>query len=164
MSRGPESFWRRRIVNPVIALLKQGMTPDKLAQTIGAAFVCSMFPILGTTSVINLIVGLRFRLNHPLMQTLNQLLSPVHVVMIVFYVWSGEWIWHASDDPFTLSNFLDALRESSWSEIFGQFGWAAAHAITAWAITAPIFFFALYWPFRRLFVAVAARRRGPAAA
>lgn len=158
MSDRPKSFWRRRVVDPVIALLKQGITPDKLAQTCGAGFVCSMFPILGTTSVLNLIVGLRFRLNHPLMQTLNQILSPLHVIMIVFYVRLGEWIWQADDDPFTVREFVQSLRAASWSDIFDQFGAALLHSMTAWAITAPLFFIAIYFPFRRVFHAVYTNR------
>lgn len=155
----PQSIWRRRLVGPILALLKQGTSPEKLAQTLGAGFVCSMFPLLGTTSVLNLLVGLRFRLNHPLLQTLNQLLAPVHLLMIVLYVRLGEWIWRAHDDPFTIRDFVQTLRDASWSEFFDQFGWAALHAITAWAVTAPFFFVLIYFPFRRIFHAIAERRR-----
>lgn len=155
----PQSLWRRRLVTPILTLLKQGITPEKLAQTLGAGFVCSMFPILGTTSVLNLLVGLRFRLNHPLMQTLNQLLGPVHVVMIVLYVRLGEWIWRSDNERFRMREFMQTLREGSWGEFFDRFGWAALHSITAWAVTAPLFFAIIYFPFRRLFHAIAERRR-----
>lgn len=153
------SIWRRRIVVPILSLLKQGITPEKLAQTLGAGFICSMFPLLGTTSVLNFLIGVRLRLNHPLMQTMNQLLAPVHLVMIVLYVRLGEWIWRAHDDPFRISDFMDALRDASWREFLDQFGWAALHSITAWALTAPIFFAVIYFPFRHLFHVIAERRR-----
>lgn len=152
-------FWRRRLVVPVIALLKQGITPEKLAQTLGASFVCSMFPLIGTTSVLNLLVGLRLKLNHPLMQTLNQVLAPVHVVMILVYVRLGEWIWRAHEDPLTIADVLDIFRRLSWHEILDQFGWAMLHALTAWAITAPVIFAVIYYPCRQVFFAAVARRR-----
>lgn len=159
-----QSIWRRRLVIPILALLKQGITPEKLAQTLGAGFVCSMFPILGTTSVLNLLVGLRFRLNHPLMQTLNQLLGPVHLVMIVLYVRLGEWICRNDDAPFRMREFMHTLRDASWAEFFDRFGWAALHSIIAWVVTAPFFFALIYFPFRKLFQVLAERRRNAAIA
>lgn len=151
-------FWRRRIAGPLIALLKQGISPAKLAQTLGAGFICSMFPILGTTSLLNLAVGVRLRLNHPVMQAMNQLLGPLHLIMIVLYVRVGERIWHMHDDPFTVAEFVHCFRHASWHEFFSRFGWAAVHSITAWALTAPLFFVLIYYPFRHLFFEIARRR------
>lgn len=157
-------FWRRRVAAPLIALLKQGIAPAKLAQTLAAGFVCSMFPILGTTSLLNLVVGIRFRLNHPVMQAMNQLLGPLHLVMIVVYVRLGERVWHMHDDPFTVREFIHACHTASWHELFSRFGWAAMHSITAWAVTAPLFFAVIYYPFRHLFLEIARRRHLASAA
>jgi uncharacterized protein (DUF2062 family) len=140
-------------------LLKQGISPEKLAQTMAAGFLCSMFPLLGTTSILNLLVGLRFRLNHPLMQTLNQLLGPLHVVLIVAYLRLGEWIWRIGDEPISFADIMEIFRQGTWREFFDQFGLALLHAITAWALTAPIFFVLIYFPCRRLFFLIARRRR-----
>ncbi|HEU5080237.1 MAG TPA: DUF2062 domain-containing protein [Opitutaceae bacterium] len=159
-----DSFWRRRILTPVIALLKQGITPDKLAQTLGAGFICSMFPILGTTSVLNLLIGVRLRLNHPLMQTMNQVLAPLHMVMILAYIRMGEWVWGAHEDPLTVTDIVDIFKHPSWYDFFDHFGFAVLHALTAWALTAPVFFAAIYYPSRYLFFLLAARRRNMSAA
>ena len=142
-----------------MALLKQGITPTKLAQTFGGGLVCSMFPVLGFTTVLNLIIGLRFRLNHPLMQALNVVVGPVHLLMIVAYVRLGEFICGAHDDPVSVHEMLDTLRNASWVEALDQFGWAVLHAIIAWAVTAPLVYGLLYFPLRALFQAVARRRK-----
>ena len=68
------TFWQRRLVDPVLALLTQGVTPDKIAFTLAMGTGLSMFPFLGFTSLLNLGVGLWLRLNQPILQTLNQLL------------------------------------------------------------------------------------------
>ena len=159
-----ENFWRRRLLTPLLALLKQGITPDKLAQTLGAGFICSMFPILGTTSVLNLLIGVRLRLNHPLMQTMNQVLAPLHVVMILAYIRMGEWVFGAHEDPLTVADIVDIFKHPSWYEFFDNFGLAVVHALTAWALTAPLFFLMIYYPARYLFLLLAARRRNISAA
>lgn len=149
--------WRRRMLDPIIALLTQGVTAEKISLTLAVGMVCSMFPILGTTSLLNLGVGLWLRLNQPILQTLNQVLGPVHLVMIIFYVRVGEWLWRATDDRFTLGDMLRAFHEESFGDFLRQFGMAGVHAITAWAITAPLLFAIIYLPLRPVIHGLARR-------
>jgi len=139
------SFWQRRVRVPFIALFTQGITPDKVALTLGVGAVCSLFPFLGFTSLLNLGAGLWLRLNQPLLQTLNQVLGPVQLVMILGYVRLGEWLWQAQDDRFTIGEMLRFFREASLGGFLQRFGWAGIHAFTAWALTSPVLFAAVYW-------------------
>ncbi len=59
-------FWRRRVVAPLLAQLTQGVTPDRLAFTLGVGTACSHFPFRGFTSMLNLGVGLALRRNQPI--------------------------------------------------------------------------------------------------
>jgi uncharacterized protein (DUF2062 family) len=138
------SFWQRRVRDPIVALFTQGITPDKVALTLATGTACSLFPFLGFTSLLNFAVGLRLRMNQPLLQTLNQLLGPVHLVMIVVYVRLGEWVWRAQDDRFTVAEMLRVFREASLGDFLHRFGWAGVHAFTAWALTTPLLIAALY--------------------
>lgn len=141
----PGSFWQRRVRDPVIALFTQGITPDRVALTLGVGGVCSLFPFLGFTSLLNLGVGLRLRLNQPLLQTLNQVLGPLQLVMIVVYVRLGEWLWQAQDDRFTIAEMLQVFREATLGGFLQRFGWAGIHALTAWVLTSPLLFAAVYY-------------------
>lgn len=140
----PRSFWRRRVHDPIRALFTQGITPDQVAATLAVGTACSLFPFLGFTSLLNLVVGLRLRFNQPILQTLNYLLTPVHLAMILIYVRLGEWLWQAHDDRFTITEMLRVFRESTIVEFFQRFGWAGIHAFTAWALTAPLLIALLY--------------------
>ncbi len=142
------SFWQRRVRDPIIALFTQGITPDKVAFTLAVGTACSMFPFLGFTSLLNLGVGLWLRLNQPILQTLNQLLGPVHLIMIVLYVRLGEWLWRMQDDRFTIAEMLRVFREASLGEFLHHFGWAGIHAFTAWALTAPLLITVIYFALR----------------
>ena len=141
---GRESFWRRRITGPVRRQLTLGVTPDRLAVTFAVGAVCSLFPFLGFTSLLNLGAGLALRLNQPVLQTLNQLLGPVQLALILLYVRAGESLWGASGDPFTIGEMLSAFRDLPMAEFLTRFGWAGIHAFTAWLITAPLLAAAVY--------------------
>ncbi len=148
------TFWQRRIRDPLVALLTQGATPEGLAKTLAWCAVCSMFPFLGTTALLNLAVGQALKLNHALMQTLNQLAGGLHIVMILLYVRLGETLWGATGDRFSILEMITAFRDLSIGDFLSRFGWAGIHAFTAWALTAPALYYAVYFasrpPLRRL--------------
>lgn len=141
-------FWRRRLVDPIRSQLTQGVTPDKIALTLGVGTACSLLPFLGFTSLLNLGVGLALRMNQPILQTLNQLLGPVQIALILVHVRVGEWLWRAEGDRFTVGEMLRVFRESSVAEFLARFGWAGIHALTAWLLLAPVFAVIIYFSAR----------------
>ena len=144
----PRGFWQRRLVDPIARQLTQGVTPAKISFTLAVSSVCSLFPFLGFTWLLNLVVGLPLRLNQPIMQTLNQLMTPVHLPMIVVYVKAGEWIWGAREQSFSVVDLVQNFAELSLGEFLQKFGWAGVHAFTAWILTAPLVFALVYFPLR----------------
>lgn len=152
-------FWRRRVVQPVRDQLTQGITPDRLAVTFAVGTACSLLPFLGFTSLLNLGVGLALRLNQPILQTLNQLLGPVQLALILVYVRMGEIIWGAGGTHFTVGEVLRVFRDESIGTFLQQFGWAGVHAFTAWLLTAPLLVATLYFALRPAFRRAAARLR-----
>ena len=142
------SFWKRRLGDPVIALLTQGVTPDKLAATFAVGTTVSLFPFLGTTTALSLGVGLWFRMNQPLLQAINYLITPLHLVMILVYVRAGEIIWRSQADKFSVLDVIRTFRDGTIAEFFQRFGWAGIHAFTAWLISVPFILAALYYGLR----------------
>ncbi len=142
------TLWQRRVVAPIVAQLTQGITPDKITQTLAISSVLAVFPILGTTWALNLAVGVWLRLNQPIMQVLNQLLAPLHLALIIVYVRLGEQIWQVGEERLDLAELTRSFHEKSFGEFLQQFGMAGVHAITAWALTAPLLYFAIYFALR----------------
>ena len=134
--------------DPLTALFLQGLTPDKVALTLGVGTACSLFPFLGFTSLLNLGVGLWLRLNQPLLQTFNQVLGPLQLMLIVGYVRLGEQLWGDHDSRFTLTEMLRVFRDTSLGDFLRTFGWAGIHALTAWIFTAPMLVAAVYFAAR----------------
>ncbi len=150
-------FWRRRLGDPIIGLLTQGITADKVSYTLALGTGLSLFPFLGFTSLLNLVVGLALRLNQPLLQTLNQLVGPVQLVMIVVYIRIGERVWGAEPLPFSIGVLVQTFRDASFTEFLQRFGMAGVHAFTAWLLTLPLLVFGLNWLLRPLIRRIARR-------
>ena len=151
-------FWRRRLGDPILAQLTQGVTPEKLAATFAVGTACALFPFLGFTSLLNLGVGLALRMNQPILQTLNQLLGALQLVLILVYVRLGEWLWHDCENRFTIPDMLSTFHHASVGEFFQRFGWAGIHAFTAWLLSVPIILAAVYYPLRPALAKLASLR------
>ena len=138
------SFWQRRVRDPLVAQLTQGITPHKLALTIAVGCACALFPVLGTTTLLCFLIAVLLRLNQPIIQLLNQALWPVHVPVIFACVRLGEAIWQAPHASFNLKR-MHRLFWDSPLLFFREYGSTAAHAVTAWAVVAPFFIALLYF-------------------
>jgi uncharacterized protein (DUF2062 family) len=136
------TFWQRRVRDPIVAQLTQGITPEKIALTIAVGSALGLFPILGTTTLLCLLVGLALRLNQPIIQLINQALWPVHIPAIFWCVRLGEKIFGAT--PVNVREMSRLLHQHP-EMFFEKFGVAAVHAVVAWALLAPFYVAGVYY-------------------
>ncbi len=158
---GPQGFLRRRVLAVTLAQLRQGITPQKIALSVALGLAIGVFPILGTTTALCLLIGVLLKLNQPVIQLASWLAWPVQVPAIYFFIRAGEWLTHAPATPFSISALLLAFKASPL-RFLQQFGMMGLRGVFAWAVVAPPLAALLYVlalpPLRRL----AAARRAPA--
>lgn len=138
------TFWQRRLIDPIVAQLTQGVTPDKIALTIAVGSALALFPILGTTSLLCLLAGIILRLNQPIIQVVNWLCTPIHIPLIFYCVHLGEKLFSAPHTKFKLQE----LAQLIWQDpvLFAQkFGMTGLHACIVWAIAAPFWTILVYF-------------------
>ncbi|HEX2854658.1 MAG TPA: DUF2062 domain-containing protein [Opitutaceae bacterium] len=152
----PPTFWQRRIIAPLRAQLTQGATPDRLALSLAVGTACSVMPLIGVTTALNFGVALWLRLNQPVMQILNQLLAPVHLILIIVYVRLGEKIWGAVPVPISIPVLVRAFRDDPVAFLH-RFGWTGVHAATAWALSVPLIVAVVYYALRPAMRALSSR-------
>jgi hypothetical protein len=71
-------FWTQRVAEPVMALLRQGLTPEGLALSLAFGIAAGLFPVIGATTILGLLFGTVLRLNLPALQLANaQILAGV---------------------------------------------------------------------------------------
>jgi uncharacterized protein (DUF2062 family) len=51
------TFWQRRVRDPIVLQLTQGITPEKIALTVAIGSAIGLFPIIGTTSLLCFLIG-----------------------------------------------------------------------------------------------------------
>jgi uncharacterized protein (DUF2062 family) len=149
-ARSPTGVWQRRVVGPLRGLLTRGLTPDRIAATVATGAVCSLCPLVGTTTALNVAAGVWLRMNHPLLQTLNNVFWPLQLLMIVPYVRFGGWMFGGHGEAFTRAEIMRIVQEATFAESLGKLGLAGVHGLLAWLITAPLLFALAYAPVRAI--------------
>jgi len=138
-----EPFLQRRIIEPLKLLLRQGITPQKVALSLACGIVCGLFPIPGTTTLLCVAVALIFRLNVPAVQLVNYLISPVQLLLILPFIRAGEFIFRSDRTKLSLPQMI-ALFGKNHVQALHVLWKLALHGIFAWLIFAPVVFVVLY--------------------
>jgi uncharacterized protein (DUF2062 family) len=147
---------RRRIFNPLLALLSQGIAPDRLALCVAIGVVVGNVPILGISSILCAAIALAFRLNLPAIQIVQAAMAPSQVLLIIPFIRLGEWIVRAPRQSVSLKEWL-ALWQQGAGHAAIALRDASFHAGFAWALIAPLVVFLLYKLLTPAFAHAAAR-------
>jgi uncharacterized protein (DUF2062 family) len=143
--------WLRRTVrDPLLAQLRQGATPEAVSAAVVVAFALAIVPVIGVTTLLCLLAGRLFRLNHIVMQVVNHVSYPLQLILLVPFVRLGETLTGA--DPIALSPtaLIDEFNRS-FGGFVAQFWKAYLHGLLGWALTVPLLCWLLHLLFRRLF-------------
>jgi uncharacterized protein (DUF2062 family) len=151
----------RRLVEPLLTLLRQGMTPSRLALCVSIGIAVGNIPILGVSTILCTVIALAFRLNLPAMQLAQAAMAPTQILLIIPFVRLGEWITRAPRQPLSIKGGL-ALIEQGIRHAVVVLWDAILHAGIAWMLVAPIATYLLYRILTPIFATAAARvRRSP---
>jgi len=140
------NFWQRRVRDPIVAQLTQGITAEKIALTIAVGSAFALFPVFGTTTLLCFLIAWALRLNQPIVQLINTSLWPVHFPAIFGCIWLGEAVFGAPHVHINI-HFLRKMSALAWNDptlFFQQFGLTISYAVVAWAILAPFYIAAVY--------------------
>jgi len=136
-------FWRERVFTLILSQLMQGVTPHKIALTISLGFSLGIFPVLGATTTLCVIVGVWLRLNQPIIQLVNWLVYPLQLAWLLLFIRLGEWMMHAPPLGFSISAMLQSLHGSP-AKFLQLFGLAAVRGTIGWLLVAPCLSAAAY--------------------
>jgi uncharacterized protein (DUF2062 family) len=133
-----KDFFRRRLAQPIFSLLRQGVTPEKLALSVALGAAFGVFPALGWTTALCAVIALLLKLNLPAIQTVNYFMYPVQVVLLIPFFRLGEKLFRAQRLPLTLPQIYGMIQTSWWGAI--HLLWTTTwHAIVVWVLIAPFF-------------------------
>jgi uncharacterized protein (DUF2062 family) len=141
---------RRKVRDPLLAELRQGATPTAVSAAVTVAFALAIVPIIGATTVLCLLAGRIWRLNHVVMQIVNHASYPLQFLLLVPFVRLGETVVGADPIALSPSALIDAFNES-FGGFVAQFGLAYVHGLIGWVLTVPLACWILHLILSRLF-------------
>jgi uncharacterized protein (DUF2062 family) len=138
-----EGFFQRRLIRPVIDLLRQGVTPEKLALSLVFGITLGVFPVLGSTTALCAIAALAFRLNLPAIQVVNYFVYPLQIALLIPFFRSGEKLFGVQHLPLSVPQIYSMIHASMTGAVRAL--WTTTwHAIVVWALLAPVAAITLY--------------------
>lgn len=131
------SWWRRRVLAPILAQLRQGIAPERIALTVALGGVLGIFPILGATTFLCGVAGVWLRLNQPIIQLVNYLAYPLQLLLMLPFYRAGEWLFRAPPVPlFSIEQLARRFAASPWQFVL-DYGAVGLYGIAVWALAAP---------------------------
>jgi uncharacterized protein (DUF2062 family) len=138
-----EGFLQRRLAGPVLDLLRQGVTPQKVALCIALGLSLGIFPVLGSTTALCAIAAVVLRLNLPAIQIVNYFVYPLQIALLVPLFGLGERLFGAPHLPLSVPQIY-AMIHANMGETIRTLWTTTWHAIMAWCLLAPILGTAVY--------------------
>lgn len=136
-------FFHRKIVRPVVDLLRQGITPEKIALSIACGLILGIFPALGWTTLLCFLAAVIFRLNLPAVQLVNYFFYPLQLLLLIPFIRAGELFFHSARMPLSLTQIL-ALIKTDAGHAIRTLWMATVHAVAVWALIAPLLVYLIY--------------------
>lgn len=130
--KGP-GFFKRRIVNPIVRLLRQGISAEKVGLGLACGIVIGIFPVVGVTTIICTIVAIIFRLNLPAIQLVNYLVYPLQFALLIPFFHFGDWLFGLEPLPYSAQELVALFRADFWGTV-NRLWDTTLRAIVAWSI------------------------------
>jgi uncharacterized protein (DUF2062 family) len=148
---GRVSDWlRRKVRDPLVAELRQGATPEAVSAAVSVSLALAIVPFIGLTTLLCLIAGRLFRLNHVVMQVVNHTAFPLQILLIVPLVRLGETMTGARHFALTPTAIIEEF-DRSIPDFLEKFWLTGLHGLLGWAITVPLACWLLHLILRRTF-------------
>ena len=120
-----------RWLRPFIQLLRQGVSPEKIALTIALGIILGVTPVLGSTTLLCTFAAILFRLNLPAIQLVNGVVYPLQFILLIPFYRLGAWMFRPDASTMSLNGVKALIREGVGQAV--RTLWVVTmHALFAW--------------------------------
>jgi uncharacterized protein (DUF2062 family) len=129
-------FLTRRLVRPLLELLRQGVTPEKLSLSIALGAALGVLPAIGCNTALCALVALIWGLNVPAIQLVNYFVYPLQIALLIPFFRLGERLFRAPHLPISVPRIYELVRTNLWGAV--KLLWTTTwHALIVWLFIAP---------------------------
>jgi len=129
------SWLYRRLVLPILALLRMGATPQRLAWSIAVGIAVGLNPVVGSTTVLCLALSFALRLNIVATQIANHAMFPLELALVFPFLRLGTLVFRTSAMPLSASLFFEHARTAPVALLRQIWAWEW-HAFLLWLLIA----------------------------
>ncbi|HEV2111545.1 MAG TPA: DUF2062 domain-containing protein [Gammaproteobacteria bacterium] len=122
-----------RLTRLILGLLRQGITPHKIALTLVLGVLLGVIPLIGASTTLCALAALALGLNLPLIQLVNYLVYPLQILLLIPFVQAGQWLFRQPPLPFSLAQIKSMMEAGLWKAIVALWDYAM-HGLVAWLI------------------------------
>lgn len=131
------NLFQRKLVRPMVDLLKQGVTPERLALSLALGVALGIFPAIGSTTALCAMAAFALRLNLPAIQIVNYFMYPAQIVLLIPFFRLGERLFRAPQQDVSVPQIYALIHASVWKAI--KLLWTSTwHAMVVWSLIAPV--------------------------
>lgn len=138
-----QRLWRW-VWQTIQAQLTQGLSHAQAARAVAYGLTLGIFPILGSTTLLTLVVGVPLKLNQPILQLFKTLASPLQWALILGFYRVGEWLFQVPPVSLSIPVMLREFGEAPLP-FFAKYGMTALYGVAVWILVAPLLIWALAW-------------------
>jgi hypothetical protein len=128
-----------RTLSPVGALISSGESVSKTAWTVALGFAIGLFPLIGVTTIVCVLLAGVLRLKQASIQVGNYAALPLQIILLIPCLRLGERITGAERFVFEplklLKSFPNVSETTAHAVVMAQL-----HMIEGWAVMAPVAF------------------------
>jgi uncharacterized protein (DUF2062 family) len=140
---GADPVTNYRWLKPFIQLLRQGVSPEKIALTIALGIILGVTPVLGSTMLLCTLAAVVLRLNLAAIQLVNGVVYPLQFILLIPFYRLGAWMFGADASTISPSGVTALIRESVGNAI--RTLWVVTmHALLAWLVLGMVALAILY--------------------
>lgn len=136
----------RAITDAVMALLRQGITPERIAASLSLGFIIGVIPVLGLSTILCTVLALPLRLNLVAIQAMNWVVYPLQLMLLIPMYRAGEWLFDAPRLGLLPAEIV-ALFQQGLVPALNALWDTTLHALAVWGlaslVVAPLLYFAL---------------------
>jgi uncharacterized protein (DUF2062 family) len=138
------NYSQRKIIQPLLKVLREGITPQRLALTLAMGVGFGLIPVFGLTTVFCLGAAFAFRLNKPAMLLINFAIYPLQLILYIPFIKLGEFICGFPPTSMNIYVLIEMFRDD-WAATLSSIWLSNLLGIFAWLLLMVPLGFAIYY-------------------
>lgn len=150
----------RKIAATLLDLLRQGITPERIALSLVFGLLIGVIPVLGVTTALCAVLAIPLRLNMVAIQAVNWLVYPLQIALLIPFYRVGERLFDAPRLGLMPADVM-ALFEAGIPHAISALWDTTLRALVVWVLASLLLAPLLYALMRPLLYRMMSRRGHP---